>query len=190
MPNWCNNFMSVQGSEKEVTKFTKQAEGKGPYGEDEILCCNNFIKMPQDAIDDYTNVGYFWQLENWGVKWGLKFTDIIDEDDNFISYQFDTAWGAAIPLIKQMIKDFPKLCFELEYDEYCNCFAGKLEGSNGEVTLEDEQSFNSEWGIKNYQDQDTWEDCKECEETFCCDTEEQYVFGICPRCMENKEKDN
>jgi len=77
-----------------------------------------------------------WSIANWGTKWDACEPYINNNDINFFSVSFDTAWGPPIEWIDNIMKDFPDLCFELEYDEPGMCFGGLLQAQY-KVTWED-----------------------------------------------------
>jgi len=79
---------------------------------------------------------YNWSIANWGTKWDACESCINNNDINFFSVSFETAWAPPIDWIDNIMEDFPDLCFELEYEEPGMCFGGLLQAQY-ETTWED-----------------------------------------------------
>lgn len=200
MPNYCNNYMSIDGSEKDLEKFREAARGYAPGTKEEEktpenlneLCFNNFVPMPQEAIDDYQNIGHSWSYDNWGTKWGAfdVNTDGQPKEGN-INYTYTTAWGPCDKAIIAIIEQHPNLKFFCEYDECGMMFAGRMEGSDGEVTSDESQEFENEWDMNEFLDKDyTLQWCKECEDDWYPEDREEYINELCPECIKKKEDAN
>lgn len=92
----------------------------------------------------YSEDGYRWCCNNWGTKWGFCNTRVgkIEKTntDNIyrITYEYETAWGPALPLIIKIAEMYPDLYFMNDYEEPGMCFAGTLICSGGKV-ISDEQ---------------------------------------------------
>ena len=142
MPNHCENELKVKGPQDELERFKLFAKGIYPFGDDkeEILCCNNFIPAPKEAIHDYSNVGYDWCIRNWGTKWGCYDIELLEYKD-LLGYKFLTAWAPAKPVIEKMGEMFPLLKFELKYWERGMGFKGVLKIKNGEVVFDEEKDY-------------------------------------------------
>jgi hypothetical protein len=81
---------------------------------------------------------YNWNVSNWGSKWncGEVWSDRGDDDskiDGRVSYNFDTAWAPAEPVIAALAKQFPTLAIAHRYCEGGMGFAGEIVYENGEV---------------------------------------------------------
>jgi hypothetical protein len=88
---------------------------------------------------------YQWNCDNWGTKWnaGEVWHDRVDNGESTegqTSYNFDTAWAPAEPVIAALAKMFPMLQFEHRYCEGGMGFAGEIMYQNGEVFSMDEYS--------------------------------------------------
>lgn len=82
MPNWCNNILTLNNDDKEkidelVSKLEKDSEKLFEY----------LRPNPSGEWD------YSWSVDNWGTKWDANISDWQREDDNTISFTFDTAWS-------------------------------------------------------------------------------------------------
>ena len=154
MPNWCYNHLNISGNEKQLQKFVEKSITG--IKENDEFSFNGTYPMPNtlnitsgthlsfiEKIKRYINIKlyghdnwYNWSIANWGTKWDACEPHIDNNDINFFSVSFDTAWGPPIEWIDNIMQDFPDLCFELEYDEPGMCFGGLLQAQY-EVTWED-----------------------------------------------------
>lgn len=146
MPNWVDCDFIVEGSKNELQKFKKFAkEGK------KLLSANKFIPYPEkyrklDEIadkaekegkprpnDGFNSGGYEWCIENWGTKWGISHSNLVDESENRLTYALDSAWSPPLPVIQKMSEVFPELTFKLKYYESANGFKGTFMAKGGKV---------------------------------------------------------
>ena len=154
MPNWCWNNLSVSGDEIQLREFVEKSTIN--IEENDEFSFNGTYPMPNtlnitsgthlsfiEKIKRYINIKlykhkdwYDWRCAYWGTKWDACEPHIDNNDINFFSVSFDTAWRPPIDWIDNIMEDFPDLCFELEYDEPGMCFGGLLQAQY-EVTWED-----------------------------------------------------
>ena len=90
--------------------------------------------------DGYNSGGYDWCVKNWGTKWGMYETELIeenlneDQDEwNNLFYTFQSAWSPPLPVIRKMSELFPTLEFDLRYFEGGSGFNGMFQMRNGKV---------------------------------------------------------
>ena len=104
MPNWCDNFLTINADEKtvnEILEFVKSEEYAFDF--------NNIVPMP-----DYIYTGmlgdeerklygennwYDWCCENWGTKWNAEDVNIDGESISML-----TAWAPCIPVLAELAK--------------------------------------------------------------------------------------
>src|ERR1039457_6733289 len=82
MPNWCENELTVDGPETDVARFKEKAIGKSPWGdaEESFFNFHSLVPIPAEVIaDGYCGSGYFWELDNWGCKWGASDAELTKE---------------------------------------------------------------------------------------------------------------
>ena len=137
MPNWCDNKMDVRGPTEQVKKFMSDVEGYGPFdeeskGEIDLFDFNKIIPMPQEAKDNYNDIGYYWQRDNWGCKWGANVNDVnlIERKDgtSIVGYSYDTPWCPANEnFFRTLGEKYPDLHFINRYCEPGMGFAGVIE---------------------------------------------------------------
>jgi hypothetical protein len=154
MPNWVSNQLTAIGSKEEVAHFAERAKGK-----DSVFDFHSFVPMP-DALRNTEEVHYpdterkekqeaiyatnkalygfaswyDWACEKWGTKWNASDAVVLHEDDSGISYDFQTAWDAPLPVIVEMSKQFPNLRFILQSDEESQSFFYEKEFVAGKQT--------------------------------------------------------
>ncbi len=121
------------------------------------LCFNNIVPVPESKLaQGYPKAGMYWEINNWGVKWGAVDDEIIEETEESITYRF---WTPSSPPRKWVIaasKRFPELKFVLGYfGKECLPFWGVETYINGkikaqvEIPRENEKepysTFEKEW---------------------------------------------
>ena len=79
---------------------------------------------------------YNWNVANWGTKWncGEVWHDRTTEEITEVgrtSYNFDTAWSPAEPVVAALAEQFPTLSITHRYCEGGMGFAGEVEYANG-----------------------------------------------------------
>lgn len=167
MPNWCENQLQVTGSKSDLLWFQASVKGKhaqyvlteaekemvARFGEEKEEELYNFtfhslVPVPEEVLQaGYNKTGYNWQNDNWGTKWDVTGA-LLDEADNQLLYQFDTAWAPPEPWVKCVSEQFPNLSFELAYFEPGMMFAGYVTYENGE-RVEEEHASESVPNIKH-----------------------------------------
>jgi len=106
-----------------------------------------YLKQPDhtlpiaEAMMFRGNHWYDWNVRNWGTKWDVAIrhseeypeTELIEEDDTFLSYRFNTAWSPPVPAIDRLSQQYPDLEFNLYYQEETG-WGGEYEFINGKGT--------------------------------------------------------
>lgn len=75
--------------------------------------------------------GYTWQRNNWGTKWEPDVSYVYAED-NYLQYEFCTAWSPPTALYEHLTTEWPELTFEIEYREEGMGFEGRATYHNGQ----------------------------------------------------------
>ncbi len=142
MPNWCHNQLTISGPAEDVQRFKEKAVGHSPWlraeevgpQEPDLLNFHSLCPVPEELVKQgYGEAGYRWERENWGCKWGARETQILDEWNGAILYQFDTAWVPPLEFIEHVSKDWPQLAFELDYTEGGMGFKGMAKAQGGQL---------------------------------------------------------
>ncbi len=154
MPNWCENKLDVSGNEIDVQKFkeltlVKDDVGSGLHFTMEILSTTpselleqtspnmwrgeeddiegklEFEKKIEELKQKYGHTDWYdWRVKNWGTKWDAAESYILDDEDEFFSIEYNTAWGPNIEWVKTIAKQFPELTFTLWFQEPGMGFCG------------------------------------------------------------------
>jgi len=150
MPNWVYCIMHVNGSDEELKRFEKFAK-RDMHFHQSVLSAESFIPYPEGFkimdIDDrntFFNIGTKtgsvdgmdggdWCRFNWGTKWDFGSAFLRKDEDGSLIYHFETAWSLPSPVFLKMSELFPKLTFDVSYDEESNDFNGDDTYKNGEL---------------------------------------------------------
>jgi hypothetical protein len=121
-------------------------------------------------VEDYGAVDWYdWCNANWGTKWADCHTEKVSENDCFpsgsdnnlkkVMFRFDSAWAPPLEGFNTIAMLFPKLVFDLRYEEPGMCFQGFRVWGNGEVQHEAEMEYmmsgemaydNIDWEYDSY----------------------------------------
>jgi hypothetical protein len=100
-------------------------------------------KQSEELIKKFgVNNWYDWALINWGTKWGSYSSALAKEGKTYLKYEFDTAWGPPIIGLRNISEIYPKLSFELKYEEEGMGFKGWAIIEGGNVIDEEESDYN------------------------------------------------
>ena len=112
----------------------------------------------EHSFSNHPDNWYNWNINNWGTKWsaGEVWNDRIDDDgkvDGHTSYNFDTAWSPAEPVVAALAEKFPTLRIAHRYCEAGMGYAGEVLYADGaEIRREDydmgempDGAFTEEW---------------------------------------------
>lgn len=81
-----------------------------------------------------------WAENNWGTKW-VAYSELYKEGKTYIKYIFDSAWSPPVEGIINISKKYPKLKFDMRYDEPGMQFKGRLIAQNGYTLLDDSINY-------------------------------------------------
>ena len=100
-------------------------------------------------ISSHPDWWYNWNCANWGTKWNCgevwhdRTTEQITEAGT-TSYNFDTAWSPASPVIEALAEQFPTLTITHRYCEAGMGFAGEVVYERGSFVSQDEYSSGND----------------------------------------------
>jgi hypothetical protein len=106
-------------------------------------------------IEQYGHADWYdWSIANWGTKWADCHTQKVheeechpsqgfDEEDILkkVMFRFDSAWSPPIEGFDAIAMLFPKLVFDLRYEEPGMCFQGFRTWANGECQAEGDMEY-------------------------------------------------
>ena len=201
MPNWVYNHLTIDGSKEDIAKVKAQvgATVKTKYksadeldeviDREPIFSFMNILPPPEDKLDEYHAVHgyadgkksgdteynwYNFNVREWGTKWDARDVELLDDDETYLQYKFDTAWSPPTEVIAKLAEQNPNLDITLEYREEQG-WGGEINfnGSTAEVVKEwdvpethaEEIEVNNEycWRCENFDGDysDLYEDCPE-----------------------------
>jgi len=127
MPNWCSCELEIEGDINDIQKLLDDA--KSP-NEDEHkhtdFSLENFIPTPEEIQDRDVNS---WRMDHWGTKWDIQ--PEVDNQGEFVSLKFDSAWSPPIEALNIISKLYPSLSFKLTFSEEAMDFFGICLYKNG-----------------------------------------------------------
>jgi hypothetical protein len=201
MPNWVYNYLTVEGSKEDIAKLKAQvgATVKTKYkSADEInevvdrkpiFSFMNILPPPEDKLEEYHAVHgysngektgdteynwYNFNVREWGTKWDARDVELLEDDETYLHYKFDTAWSPPTEVITKLAEQNPNLNITLEYREEQG-WGGEIafNGSSVEVVKEwdvpethaEEIEVNNDycWRCENFDGDfsDLYQDCPE-----------------------------
>lgn len=124
MPNWCENYIEIEGKPEVVRDLWERAQKVG--------LLQAMYPTPKELEDTYD-----WCVDNWGTKWNVE----IDPNDEQMAYYdegriegyFESAWAPPLPAISNYLEGFENEddapTIRLRYHEGGMCFVG--DSTNG-----------------------------------------------------------
>ena len=192
MPNWCNNTFKVSADKEQIDEFEKFLnDNNGKDWFDFFLPCPPELKdggpvgfqdKPNEAlIEKYGHSDWYsWSVSNWGCKWNCDAQDWTRDDDNTLSFWFDSPWGPPIALYDFISNG--DWSVEAQYHEEGMCFVGEyLDGSDDSYEYSDLDSLDDipehiveNWNLREMlEDREDWEE----EEEFVDEDDEENENG-------------
>lgn len=111
-----------------------------------------FKERVKRCVEQYGHADWYnWSIANYGTKWDIN-AEINNQDEDSISYYFDSAWSPPTAFVQFVSEKFPNLKFVLEYDEPGMCFRGTATCENGDLDDQCEENYTPV--------------CNECEEEY------------------------
>ncbi len=152
MPNWVYNSVSVRGNEDDVTEFKEHIAVVPRMVEDKEtfngFSFHSFITPPDEATtEEYQAPNgsgpngtygdteynwYNWNNSNWNTKWDAV-SPTVGAFPEGVTITFETAWSAPMPVFVAMVEKFPKLSFEIWWEEEQG-FGEELQGVDGALS--------------------------------------------------------
>lgn len=160
MPNYCENEISITGSEADINKFWKENQkfsfSKYVKNKDKKYRKEVWDNMSLNEKNNWTfeswwyNIeipnslsGYHWNQKNFGTKWIVTYTSssfkMIRKSKTNIKMYFDTAWSPSTPITLVMALKYPNLKFNHKYYEMGCAYKGVLEVKR-DIILQDKTS--------------------------------------------------
>ena len=114
MPNHIYQKLRINNwnDEKALSKLKAQI-----FNEEGELDFNKIIPQPENiftgilgekerkmCIDEGRPNWHDWNTENWNTKWGSYSFELNEDDENTLSFDFQTAWNAPAPIMNKIFE--------------------------------------------------------------------------------------
>ena len=139
MPNWCDNQVTITGSESvidKIEKIVKEEKGAGgllnffkpmPKELEDTVSPSSSAKKPQPMVDGFDN-WYEWRCANWGTKWEVnEFYGVDRLGKTLITFAFSSAWAPPLDAYEQFLADNKDCSLKAYYYEGGCDFMGVYE---------------------------------------------------------------
>ena len=142
MPNWCVNRLRIEGEPEDVEQFVKAANGptqvygkQGGEKKTSVLSFHQIVPIPDEVLlMRYDPFGSTAEFLLWGVKWGTRDAEIVDQWEGGSEYDFLTPWEPPEAFLVRASARFPCLEFFLKYgEESLFDLIGSIRLSEGQV---------------------------------------------------------
>ena len=159
MPNWCNNYIKINGDESMIGTLTAVLQGlKTSDDEKQNSVFQSLIGIPPHMSEgQYKKDWYDTNIEWFGTKWDISYSeDMFNFDKNEISFSCETAWSPPIQFLINLCKMY-KVNAYLFYSEGGVGFAGQTEftWAQGELEVYDEELGYLE-GLYKFSNEEFW----------------------------------
>jgi len=134
MPNHCFNRITISVGNADNQNLAVLVDSLKSDDEDTCFDLNSIIPMPPELENigwseaeelneivsakykrDYgANNWYDWSVLQWGTKWNTYSCELEEQEDDYVVYTFDTAWGpptGAIEVLREQCPDFEITAF-------------------------------------------------------------------------------
>lgn len=127
MPNWCYNYLRVNGPKDQIKKITNILDAETAKGNAGKVFEPLVGIKPELTREEYDNGGWYdANIDYWGCKWDINAAEwSYDSDGNEIVMSFDSAWSPASGFAQLLAKQYG-VEVKLEFNESGNYFAGYL----------------------------------------------------------------
>ena len=171
MPNWCYSQLTVSGEPKQLHKFLKEVERTpieaNSHYEASKFAFNRVIPMPDELLyqgDDWYN----WRNQNWLTKWecSIDYETTNEWEGGEVRFDYRTAWSPPEPIMREVVKKYPKLLFRWTYWEESYEYWGDITGRKGEFLINYDGEFRgcedyTQFGLSHHT-------CYRCENYYEC----------------------
>jgi hypothetical protein len=145
MPNWCNNFIEIQGDKKTITKLSRIIkDSNNPDDNSRGVFAALIGTKPFVTAEDYDKGAWYDANSSWfGTKWDISYDEYnFTFNDESISIQCETAWSPPIPFLATLCNMYG-VSGVITYDEGGCDFAGRTTIDNeGNIVEEEDYTYN------------------------------------------------
>ena len=164
--------MTVSGEPKQLNKFLKEVERTpleaeaDSHNEVSKFAFNRVLPMPYEMWEG--EKWYEWRIANWGTKWecGIDYETTGEWESGEVRFDYRTAWSPPEPIMREVVKKYPKLLFHWTYWEESYEYWGDITGSKGDFIINYDGEFRgcddyTQFGLSHHT-------CYRCENYYEC----------------------
>lgn len=139
MPNWCDNYITISGSQEQISKII---EDLGDHEEwmERLVPLNGKI---WDKIVEEKEYLISPLTPFYGSKWGMNRSDchLFEIWPDYIQINVQSAWSPFAPFCQKVSEKY-EVDVTIEFAESGNNFAGRHEYKNGVLIEQIEESYD------------------------------------------------
>lgn len=157
MPNWCNNWIEIEGDKKTISKLTRIIKDASKPENNTGLFETLIGIQPDVAREDFENGHWYEANTSWfGTKWDVSPNETqFNFEDESITFGCETAWAPPCAFLGNLCRMY-NVVATITYEEPGCDFAGKTSFDNaGNIT--EEEDYTYEEGIYVLQYDYFWE---------------------------------
>lgn len=141
MPNWCSNYITINGDSKTISIITEACQ-RCEGTENRVF--QSLIDIPSHMTsEDYDKDWYDTNVSWFGTKWDIEYSpDIFTFDKTEITLICETAWSPPIAFLENLVKQYKGIEAYIFYSEPGVGFAGETKiyrGEDGHVFVDDDE---------------------------------------------------
>lgn len=125
MPNWCKNTLRVTGPKASVSEFQIKFEEPHPVSNPDVRSLFRSLNL-RELLSDFGARLTGGPLEAHEIQ-------LVDDWDDGLIYEFDTAWSPPLEIIQQLSRHWPDLVFILDYEESGEGYKGLAKAAAGQL---------------------------------------------------------
>jgi hypothetical protein len=174
MPNWCQNYIKINGDEGTIRTLTAVLKSLKTSDEEESnYVFRALIGIPPHMTEgDYDKKWYDTNIEWFGTKWDISYEEhMFNFDKDEITLSCETAWSPPIPFLQHLCEMY-KVNAYLFYSEGGVGFAGEttFNWEDGVLDVYDEECEYLE-GLYKFSKDEFWSEVEY--RTDCIEDEDQ-----------------
>lgn len=140
MPNWCKNFLQVNGPDQDLVRFQRQAapaaaRGGHPSADTpEAFSFQRLVPLPE-RLQTLTgdDAGFDSPQQAWGCRSDACQSAQEETREGGVLYKFATPWSPPLTFLREVSRRWPTLVYALDYDEPMMAFRGMAHAANGRM---------------------------------------------------------
>jgi hypothetical protein len=124
MPNWCSNYIRINGDARTIS-IIKSACERCAEKDEKIF--RNLIDIPTHMTNEQYEKDWYDTNVNWfGTKWDVNYTSCgFEYSDNEIIMSPETAWSPPIQFLENLVKQYKGIEAYIFYSEPGIGFSGE-----------------------------------------------------------------